>query len=623
MPIISNAVERTMNVRQREPFTAHPYVPATPLFHGGRARSVLLMLAGLLLLLVAWPLSPSPQTIRHPLSPPLLPGPRHSRHTLVFHGSDLTIEAEAGPKWYTVWVEVDGRPANALPHDERGRAYLNLYQPVERTMRVPVARGLSPGEHTVTFIGGPGDPIWPITALVEGGRGQTRTPFAFLGLSFLLTGAMALTGNARGGQIADAVTGPDRILRWMLPLTAFTVPFATWYVRVGHTTIVVTEIALLITGSAKLLHLLTSRLLSTQNRRGQFPPLRKEPGEDAKILTWFPPATVVAALLLSLARGDLRLVVVGLKGGVLFPLVLGMFVWHSTMPTRKNVARTLALGATALALIALADLFTGRAVWVNGLPRVRGHLGSPNHLALILVRALPFALLLPHLTVAGEKVTSRKGSDDNRPARVLLYAPAALILLALLLTASRGAWLLGVPGVLLVLWAERGSRVGRTKMARWGVPLVGVAGSLVLARGTSTWRQRWLIWQGVWRMIQAHPWVGIGPGRFPVTYPQYALPSAWREPLLYHAHNTILNTMVVLGIPATVAAAYLLARVMLRRARGPVALAARASLWGGLAFGMVDAFWALPDLAYLTALAVALLMPPPEAPGAATDHSPR
>ena len=124
-------------------------------------------------------------------------------------------------------------------------------------------------------------------------------------------------------------------------------------------------------------------------------------------------------------------------------------------------------------------------------------------------------------------------------------------------------------------------------------------------------------------MIEAHPWVGIGLGRFATTYPMYALPTAWREPLLYHAHNTLLNTAAVLGVPATLALVGVVGRVVSKPTRTPYQRAARASLLGGLAFGLVDAFWALPDLAYFTALAIALLMPPPAARDDATDHIPR
>ena len=124
-------------------------------------------------------------------------------------------------------------------------------------------------------------------------------------------------------------------------------------------------------------------------------------------------------------------------------------------------------------------------------------------------------------------------------------------------------------------------------------------------------------------MILAHPWVGIGPGRFPITYPLYALPTAWQEPLLYHAHNTLLNTAAVVGVPATLALGYLLARAILLPTRTRWQRAARASLLGGLAFGLVDAFWALPDLAYFTALAIALLMPPRSTHADATARTPR
>ena len=605
----------------------------------------------------------SPRPPRLAFTPPLHLGPQGTRHTFTFQGSALAVEAQAGPHWFTVWVEIDGKPANALPKDEQGRAYLNLYRPEKMTIRVLVARDLPPGEHTVILISGRGDPVWGIRALIVQEPGRDLTPPLFLGLTLLLFGA-SRTWPAIGARLLapQKITtrrrqnALDRAHTWILVAAGASLPFAGWYLQAQGKTFVITEV--IVMAALVVAILMRTRLeVNLQATSGQSPlkggswrrPLQQrsellksseryvqaafsglrldvargfQPRAQKRdrLLDWLSRlslAVIVAALLVTTLQGPhVGETLNALKSGVLFPLVLGVLVWDSKLATRRRVIHATTLGTTLLALVALSDFVTGRAVWVDGIPRIRGPFGSPNHLALVLVRALPFALLLPR---AGEP----RAPSPLRSAR---WAPTVVLLLALALTASRGAWLLGIPVTLVAFLAFPQNRDG-TGTRRALLLLTGgalAAGLIFVAmRDLTPWRQRWLIWQGVWRMIEAHPWVGIGLGRFPTTYPMYALPTAWREPLLYHAHNTLLNTAAVMGVPATLALGYLLGRVVLLPTRIPWQRAARASLLGGLAFGLVDAFWALPDLAYFTALAIALLMPPRSTPADATDHTPR
>lgn len=135
---------------------------------------------------------------------------------------------------------------------------------------------------------------------------------------------------------------------------------------------------------------------------------------------------------------------------------------------------------------------------------------------------------------------------------------------------------------------------------------------LMVIRGVDTFVQRLYIWAGTWNVIRDWPWQGIGLGQFPWWYSRYALPNAWDEPLLYHGHNVILTTAAVGGIPLTILLAILLAHQLVSAPTHDLARAAKASLVAGLAFGLVDAFWSLPDLAYMTALGLALLHPDAE-----------
>ncbi|MDQ1301631.1 MAG: hypothetical protein QG637_1553, partial [Chloroflexota bacterium] len=68
-----------------------------------------------------------------------------------FTGSEVALRVQGGPYWayYRVWI--DGQPADALPRDELGTAYLVLYDPLAETRVIPLAQGLAPGRHQVVI----------------------------------------------------------------------------------------------------------------------------------------------------------------------------------------------------------------------------------------------------------------------------------------------------------------------------------------------------------------------------------------------------------------------------------------------------------------------------------------
>ncbi len=71
-----------------------------------------------------------------------------------FRGTDLDLITRTGPGEGSFWVEFDESPASdaQLPRDAAGRYVLDLHAPAETWQtRVPLARGLSDGVHTVTL----------------------------------------------------------------------------------------------------------------------------------------------------------------------------------------------------------------------------------------------------------------------------------------------------------------------------------------------------------------------------------------------------------------------------------------------------------------------------------------
>ena len=53
-------------------------------------------------------------------------------------------------------------------------------------------------------------------------------------------------------------------------------------------------------------------------------------------------------------------------------------------------------------------------------------------------------------------------------------------------------------------------------------------------------------WQAASKMIEAHPWLGVGMGNYQVVYPTYRLAN-WENPL-GHAHNVYLNVAAETGV---------------------------------------------------------------------------
>lgn len=273
----------------------------------------------------------------------------------------------------------------------------------------------------------------------------------------------------------------------------------------------------------------------------------------------------------------------------------------------SSVALTWILSGAAVALVGIAQWWVGAPVPAGSVGRVTGVYYSPNHLALFLERVWPTALVLALYHGAGP--------GWGRWA----WVAAGLIGTGLYLTYSRGAWLLAVPVSLGVLgWYHR-------RCLRWWmvagtlVAVLLVASNVLLGRATAPAglldEIRIPVWQSAIQMIADHPWLGVGLDGFRPLYPRYMHPEAWTEPVLYHPHNVWLDAAVRTGLPGLALFAALVLsclRALLRwtqRADGwrhALAVGCVAAMLGGLAHGLVDSGYFLPDLAWSLALMAGL-----------------
>ena len=273
----------------------------------------------------------------------------------------------------------------------------------------------------------------------------------------------------------------------------------------------------------------------------------------------------------------------------------------------ERLLDALVLTGTAVGLVGLYHyFFVGIVEDVNGISRMLAVYHSPNALALFLGRVLPLSVVL---------FFSLPSSQRRR----WLYGLAAIVVLvALILTYSRGAWL-GMLAALLF--------VGGLKSRRWLWALLGLGAlSLVLLFLASPGRlvsepstlQRLYLWQAALDMGKDRPLLGVGLDNFLYQYPKYMLADAWAEPNISHPHNILLDFWTRLGILGVVAAGWLQVtfwRAALRlylRAASPkvkaIAAGLMASMVDFLVHGLLDNSFFLIDLALVFWLTYGLVM---------------
>jgi O-antigen ligase len=307
----------------------------------------------------------------------------------------------------------------------------------------------------------------------------------------------------------------------------------------------------------------------------------------------------------------------GLATLVLTPLGLwfGVRVLARDERTLLRLAVWLAAGGLVVAVWGLVTWLLGAGVVVDGVRRLVGPHFSPNHTALYLERtffvAMGLALAAP------------------RRRRLWALALCGVVLVALLLTGSRGALLgLGAGAAVMTLLALR----RRPALGRWlrlrRAPLlwIGAAAGVALALLVSALWERLLNWQTVllrgelWRaalaLWQAHPWVGVGPGGFFWRYPAFLPPGPVIEANQLHPHNLWLELGTTWGVLGLVWCGLLLWVTLRTRRRGVIhsapaywlAAGLVAGVTAGVVHGQTDAFFLLADIAGWNALAWAMLI---------------
>jgi len=625
------------------------------------------------------------------------------RATFRFDGPSVALTVRRGPYRAFLYVTVDGQPANGLPRDGARRAYVVLYDTEPAVTTVPLATGLPPGPHTVEVVTERGqgqwalvdwrvgaEPVrdgigWKIAGLAVVGlvlvgllvHDARRVDWTALGQRFLgwpewaqmalpvaLTVALWATAGASWGRnwgslwfVVSLIPLPVLAALFALrpdlglALVALAAPFYLHPGHMLHRALSLPEVLLVLCGVG----------MWVQGRRGARGQGNKEAGgqeaggkkQDARgrgaggwavpsLLDWAVVLLLLAATVAGLAAAERWAALFELRAVFLLPaLYYGLLrVARLDGRGRQRVVDGWVLGAVGVALVGLVQYVLGRNVVLaeGGLPRLQSVYYSPNNVGLYLGRVWPLlaaVVVLPPSTVS---CTATRPAQKRR--RVLLGMALVVVTLALGLSFSRGALLLGLPAALCAM----GWRVGGRW--RWAVLALVLIGALALVpllqvprfasmfdlqQGSTFFRLE--LWRSSLAMVREHPWFGVGPGNFPAAYrTRYVLPSAWQEFNLEHPHNVYLDhwtRLGILGLLAGGAVQVAFWRALLRRsqpsARGAshrrrwlaaqdapgmgaasLSVGLTGSMAALLAHGLVDNTLFFPDLALVFFLTLAL-----------------
>jgi len=512
------------------------------------------------------------------------------RATFRFDGAAVALTVRRGPYRAFLYVTLDGGSANSLPQDAMGRSYVVLYDSQPGVATVPLATGLSSGPHTVEVTAAGGQGQWAlvdwrvgaapvresygskIAGLAAAGlillgllvHDARRVAWPALGRRFLgwpewtqvalivgLAGLLWTTAGASWGRdygspwfVVSMLTLPALMalvalrLDLGLALVAFTAPF---YLHPG-------DMFYRALGLPELLVVLCGIGMLVRWRRGEGG--RRSGRTNRTRLTALDLSVVLlilAAVVAGVMAADWRAALLELRSVFLLPALYYALLRlvHLDEGAMWRVVDGWALGGLGVALVGLVQYALGRNVVVaeGGLPRLQSVYFSPNNVGLYLGRIWPLLVAVALCRLP-------------EPRRALYALALVPVTLALVLSFSRGALLLGLPAALLVMGWRAGGRV------RWAAVALVVIGALALIpllrlprfaamfdleQGSTFFRLE--LWRSSLTMIRQHPWFGVGPGNFPAAYrTRYILPGAWQEPNLEHPHNVYLDHWTRLGV---------------------------------------------------------------------------
>lgn len=324
------------------------------------------------------------------------------------------------------------------------------------------------------------------------------------------------------------------------------------------------------------------------------------------------------------------------RWGSIFGLACGASVIADLREPRQRVLETVTVVCAVVAAIGLLQHLELEPLSIPVISRPGSTFGNRNLAAEVMAMALPLGLG----GVAGAR---------HRSSRRALLAALALMILFLAVTRARGAWFGAACGVGTTVWLVR-ERVNRTVLgvAVAGAALAAIAAAVpgrftgrdagdlkrysgavevlqesVDARSTAL-RTRLGLWRRTVAMVRDYPFLGVGPGNWPIVFPRYAEPAAMRDGVLSdthaprQAHDDGLERAAETGLPGLLALGALAAGTALavrrRRRTGDkdtrmAASAAAGALVALIGVSLVSFPLEMPGTLALAGLALGLVAP--------------
>jgi O-antigen ligase len=263
------------------------------------------------------------------------------------------------------------------------------------------------------------------------------------------------------------------------------------------------------------------------------------------------------------------------------------FVAFSSLRGGLGILTGVASGATGIAAYSLVDrLFT---------PAHGQLLGGP----------LGYANALGALCVIGLAIVGVLGLRLRTPYALL---PAAVLLGALALTASRGSWVALAAGLFVAIGFAAGW--GGAAAAVVAIALGALYVVTALATPTRLLQARADYWHVAWHVGVHHPLGGLGAGTYDLAWAAYGDLARWGDVL--DAHNLYLETFAELGVVGVVLVLTLAAPVVtcVRRLPGGAASAALAASVTYLVHAGLDWDWEMPAVTVAGIACLAAACPP-------------
>ncbi len=154
----------------------------------------------------------------------------------------------------------------------------------------------------------------------------------------------------------------------------------------------------------------------------------------------------------------------------------------------------------------------------------------------------------------------------RRKTRVFWVGCGVLVGVSLLLSFTRSVWLALLVCSIYLIWNWKRKVLLALPVAVVALAAFspGAARQRIASINPASEPARLLMWETGWKMIQAHPWLGVGPERVGPRFEEFMPPWEGELPDAYygHLHNIYIHYAAERGVPAALALLWLLLRVL-------------------------------------------------------------